>query len=326
MAEPVGPNNAIGGLERLSYDHLLAPPYDDVSFNWSHRLAQRLYPYIDSAGHDWVGRSPLQVTAKWYFLNSLEESAFPERWDRWRELLFSSEARTLAHPVLGRFHARVVDCQVQFDAKTRSGVIATVSWVETLKDPNAAQEFKPSQVNITKVAAKADDAMAAVQNIPAQSTGQADTVQTAKRIKYPDGLRTDSLLDLARLVDSALFSANLTLSGAVTQAQGIVEGIVDLTDNVNDHTAYALRDLCVQMWNGLQDIGERAGADTARATGTISYAWEITIDAAAEALGNTTTELIGLNLSLVSAATIPPGTIIIYYTEPINDLPEQLQG
>ena len=182
-------------------------------------------------------------------------------------------------------------------------MIATVSWVETLKDPNAAQEFKPSQVNITKVAAAADEA------------------REAKKISYPDGLREDSLADLARAVDSALFSANLSLSGYVTQAQGIVTGIIDVANNLDDHSAYAVSDLCVQMWNGMQDIAERAGADTARATGTISFAYETTIDVAAEELGNTTTELLGLNLSLVGASTIPPGTTITYYTDPTKDPP-----
>lgn len=297
MAEPAGPNNVISALAFLRFRALLSPPYDDVSFGWTHSLAERRFPYIDGAGHDWTGRDPIRTTANMFFMNSLQPDAFPDLWDLWRLILIEGTIGTLSHPVLGEFQARVTKVDGIFVAKNRAGIIVRVSWVESLKDPNEAQVFKSLTVSLKKAAEAAD------------------TANKATEIDYPDGLRTDSLADLARQIEGALFSAELSLGGFVTQAKGIVGGMIDSAKAIDSFASYVSQDLMIQFYNGLIDIAEQAGADFARPTGKTTFPFETTLDVAAIELGNTTTELLGLNLNLVSKPNIPAGTEIVFYTE-----------
>lgn len=294
------PTNAIAGLPELSWRALSAPPYDDVSFSFSHQQAERRYPYIDGAGHDWVGRNPLAITTKLYFLNALRPSMFPNYWDEWRAILFDGESGELRHPILGKLRARVVDGDVEFTARRRDGVICNVRFTETLDDPSTAVKFADTTADLAALAAACDLNLA------------------ADEINWPDGERSTSLTELIGAIEGLALSAQLTMAGMINQALGTVARLIRLCDTYNDAAKWATRDSLVQLWTGLYDLAEQAG-DVANAAGLrpIGYyttVGTVTLDWLARELSNTVAELLELNIHLLAAPAVPEGTKVLYYT------------
>jgi hypothetical protein len=156
------------------------------------------------------------------------------------------------------------------------------------------QDIEGAAIAIKELAQKADEAI--------ESAG----------IEYPTGERTDSLLDLARQIESFAFSAKLSIQGIQNQAFGIVNGLIDSVNALQDHTEWATHDALLDFWSALGDLNERA-LSSVRPTANKIVDHETTIDAFAETVGNTAGEIITLNTELLGTPTIAAGTNVTYF-------------
>lgn len=293
------PHNAITTLPLMRFRGVTAPPYTEAPMNGSHTQAQRDYPYIDGAGHDNVRRDPMKFSFQLQFINGLSKTSstrlFPELFIDWQNaFIFNGAEGTLVHPIFGDVLVRPTTWSVELSANRTSGVIMSVEFIETLHDPATLQKIEGADIGIRELAQKADEA-----------------IENAD-INYPTGERTDSLLDLARQIDSFAFSAKLSIQGIQNQAFGIVNGLIDSVNAVQDHTEWATHDALLDFWSALGDLNERA-LSSVRPTANKIVDHETTIDAFAETVGNTAGEIITLNTELLGAPTIAAGTNVTYF-------------
>lgn len=297
----ITPQNIITGLPPLQWRGLDAPPYDIAPISVKHTQSERLFPYIDGAGHDHTGREPIQMNVRLHFINTLAlESSprlFPDLFEQWKEACLDGSAGDLRHPVLGPLRARVVDFAVDVNARTSlAGATMTVTWVDTLDDPAQETEFQPLENNITALSVAADSALEEVE------------------IEFPTGTG-DPLADAIQQVEGFITATANTVNGIVNQVSGQIEQLVDTIDAADNALDFPARDTLVQLHGALADVSLRLGAGTSRATSETTFPFATTLSAAASELGNTTQDLMTLNLALLRSPSIPPNTPIKFYTE-----------
>lgn len=297
----ITPTNILNGLPPLEWRGLTAPPYDITPINVTQTQSERLFPYIDGAGHDHTGRDPIRMTARLHFINTLALEAsprlFPDLYEQWKDACLDGSAGDLRHPLLGPIRARVIDFAVDVNARQSiAGVTMTVTWVDTLDNPAEETEFQPLENNITALATAADSAL--------EETD----------IEFPTGTG-DPLADALQQVEGFITSTVNTVGGVVNQVSGQIEQLVDTIDAADNALNFPARDNLVQLYGALLDASDRLGAGTSRATSETTFPFATTLSAAASELGNTTNELMTLNLALLRSPSIPPNTPIKFYTE-----------
>lgn len=297
MAE-ITPLSILLGLPPLEWRGLSAPAYDTAPMSVTHSQAERKFPYIDGAGHDHTGRDPLSLTARIYFINSLNgETAFPEQFEAWKAALLDGSAGDLRHPAIGPVRARPASFSVTLDAKlTIAGAILDVTWVETVDDPSQASDFEPLQANAAASAAHVDSQLEAI------------------GAPFPEG-GPSNLADLFQQVEGFISSAGASVNGLVNRALGTIEAMTDIVETLDRATAFPALDGLKSLYSQTLDIAFSIGAGTSRATSQRTFPFATTIPNAATELGNTTQELMGLNLALLRSPSIPANTPIKYYTE-----------
>lgn len=291
----VSPMSVIQGLPRMRWRGLTAPEYDVASFDWDTGQAKRRYPGIDGAGHASVGRDAFPLTFRLYFLNSLTADAFPMLWDEWWPKLRDGEAGEMVHPLLGPVVAKALGGTVNVEARTTAGVIVDVRFEEHLEDPNEAIELETTQVSVRAAAEAAKAAMDA-QDIP-----------------WPDGAPATDILDAIDMVESALYSATLTLEGFANQILGEIEGIISLTEALQDHENHPVTDALKTLYVGLYDMAAQGDAAAARATSTATAQHATTIDGIARRHSNTVAEIMTLNSGLLGSPVVDAGTTYRFY-------------
>jgi hypothetical protein len=287
--------SVIQGLPRMKWRGLIAPEYDIASFNWDTGQAKRRYPGIDAAGHASVGRDSFPLTFRLYFLNSLHSKAFPEHWDEWWPKLRDGESGEMMHPVLGPIVVKAISGTVNVEARTTAGLIVDVRFEEHLEDPAVAVALETVQVTLRDLA---ESAQAAVEE---------------KEIEWPSEAPVTDLLDAIDMIDGALYSANLTMSGYVNRVLGTVGDLIDTTKALQDHEAYPAVDALTQLYVGLYDLAQEAGVEAARSTAFATAVHTTTLDAIARAHGNTMAEIMTINESLIGSPVVDAGTEYRYY-------------
>lgn len=294
---PTSAANAITELPVMSWRGIPAPPYDVAGYSGRHDQAPRNWPYIDGAGHDHTGRSQFQCTFKLYFINTLVFDAFPDLYNDWvNAVVFDGSPDKLKHPLLGELDAVPVDFSVELVAGVTAGVIMNVTFEETVLDPNVQLEPKSVQANLKAMAAAADSAGAELPD-------------------YPDGVRTDDLLDTLDQIESSIYSLRTSVDGLVNQGLGIINGALDNLEQLQDHAQWATHDLFVNLYNGIKDLGERIGARTQRQTSLYLVSSNTTLDTVATEVDNTVGELMTLNPTLLGKPDVDEGVEVVYFSE-----------
>lgn len=296
----ITPQSVILGLPALQWQGLDAPPYDIAPISVRHNQSERKYPYVDGSGHDNTGRDPIQLTARLHFINTLALKSpvrlFPDLFEQWKNELLFGGAGDLRHPILGPVRARVVSWDVDLNAnQSLAGAVVNVTWVDTIEDPAVVTDFQPLENNITVMALAADSAL--------EKAG----------IDYPDGIG-QPLADLLQQAEGFITLNANTLAGVVNQARGTIDQLVDVVSAADNALNFAAKDILIQLSMALVDLANKA-VITARATSQVTYSFPQTCDAVARNVGNTTAEIMELNVSLLRSPQIPPSTAITYYTE-----------
>jgi hypothetical protein len=301
----------VAGLPVLSWRGLYTPPYDLVTFEVENELASRSVAYTDGEGHDDTGRRSFPMTARLYFLNTLGEPTrmFPDCWELWKENL-DGRPGDFVHPILGPMRARVKSIKGELRATCRSGVIADITWIETVEDPaeGAVREFI-LETDPATLAATAD-AMGAPLGVRYPVTGI--VVQGAAFPTPGGGTKPTTLLQAYNQIRGDIFSASKRISGALAQLTGVVSGMVDLAEGLKSASAWPLVDVLKQLWKSLRDMAKRL-ARVARATKAIVLAQDTTLDAFATRTGNTLNEIMGLNVQAIRLPVAKRGTTLRHY-------------
>jgi hypothetical protein len=303
--------NIVAQLPRLSWRDLYTPPYDLVTFEFENELAPRAVAYTDGDGHDDTGRRSFPMTARLYFLNTLGEKRrmFPELWEEWKANLDGGPG-DFVHPVLGPLRARVRGAKGEVRSNMRSGVIVDITWVETIEDAAVGDFLGVLEADPATLAAAADT-MGAPLGVRYPVTAIVN--QSGAPFPTPSGAASPtSLLQAYNQLKGDIFSARLSMNGALAQLTSVVDGMIDLAEGLNDATKWPLVDVLTQLWSSLRAMAARL-ARVARKTKAIVVSQETTLDAFAARVGNTLNEVMGLNIQALRLPSVKRGTTLRYY-------------
>lgn len=290
----VAPAQVIYALRPLKWRGLTVF-IESAPVNFSHSQAERRYPYIDGAGHDWTGMDPLECPVRMYFLETVDPGAFTKKWTVWRKALFDGTSGDFEHPVLGKFRARVKGGTIAFAAQTTAGIIVDATFVSTVDNIDQPNKFKDPQPSGVEVA-KAADAAASAYGIP-----------------WPSQKLDTSLEGAFKALETGLWDAQVTFAGYANQIVGDIESMISAAEALTDPMSYPVYDNLVHAWELTRDAIDKAQKDL-RATGSRIVQNDTTIAAFAAEVGNTEAEVAQLNYALLRSPIVPAGTPVNYYT------------
>ena len=187
---------------------------------------------------------------------------------------------------------------VKVNAMQTAGVVVDVSWETTNDDLDTFTIFESTAVSVSGAAYAAQAA--------ASSLG----------IDYPDGENEGlSLLDAVNAVESALFSAQLSTSGALNKVTGKVEQMIEAAERLTTPQAWVAVANLQTVWARLKDRSDKLvnRAVGARPTKSEILASDTALDAFAVAKGNTMAEVAELNPSALAKPVVPKGSTLVYY-------------
>lgn len=287
--------DVIANLPELRWRGLRAP-CELAPLDGAHEQAERVVPYRDAAGHDHVRRVAYKFKAKLWFVETIEPGSFPENFQKWIEALEDGTTGDLVHPIRGKVRARPLSWTLDLAAGNRGGVTIEVNWTETVDNFDAPTELATLDLDPSAVAEAADQAAAAFD------------------IKYPDGLKNLSLAETVAAIEGGIFSLSLSLSAMWNQAAGAVASMIEAVDDLDDPTAWPAHDNLVTAWNTFSEMARKADKIVARPTAVLFTTADSSLDAIAAQVNNTTEDLMGLNLALLSSPSVPSGSSVTYYT------------
>lgn len=324
--------DVLSQLPALTWRGLLPPPYDVLEVSWENGLAPRRIPYVDGDIHDAVGRSSFPMTARLYFLKTVEGGSanFPGLWNQWKDQLLDGNPGDLVHPLLGEIRARVKGAKFSIVASCRSGIVVDVTWLETVEDPSELNlnGFGNTTLPSAALAAAADQALAAYASslaVPDPSLTFGFQMPTALlNVQFNLGLTLSFGLSISVSIASVfnallpiLFAADSTSYQALTALMGGVATLITAVEAHDDVFAYSASDALIEFYLACDNM--RQGALTsARPTSTLLVTTATTLDAVQRipvvAQTNTLTDLMGLNLPLLLQPRIAGGSAVTYYT------------
>lgn len=279
----------------------LSAPCTSSSYDGGHRQSERLYPFIDAAGHDNVGRAAYRIPdTTLLFHNGIKPSDwYPHKWNEFHEALRDGTAGPLEHPDLGPVLARVLTWHVVLDAGNRGGVTVTVAWTETRDNLEEDAAFVGPDVSPKAAAEQADANLADL------------TPPELPDFSIP-GLST--FTDAIAQIEGAVLSLELTAGGLINQVQGVIAKTYGNLDRRLSHDTYAAQASLTQLYDVCRVLRQKSGgAAIQRPTASFTVTGETTLDALARQLGNTVSDLAGLNSSLLRSPIVPDRSVVTYY-------------
>lgn len=298
-------------LEPLTFDGLEPVPVLSVGSTFGHRQAQRVYPYVDAAAHEWVGREPIKVRARIAFLNTAKLGLFPGVWAAYRQRLQDGKSGKLRHPEIGEFEAVITSFSYDLDGRQPHGLIADVEFEETILDAESPTEFTFESGSASDIAEVVDQCMAAM------------------GLSYPSGMGADTLVALVDKVTSlpadvvGELSAKLdSLVGTIDRIHAAVQAAVEnanaLEDAVRDEIQNSVERITLErmIWDfrfTVKTMKEKA-EKTARPTKSLITETATTLASLSYQLGTDLGGLIQLNPALLKTPSVPKGSKVLYFS------------
>lgn len=291
------PARTIHELALLELDELPPVPYEDVSYRWSLEQAEKLYPYVDDALHEFMGRGPLEITVKLWFDNSLVAGLYPDVWKQWRDSLFEGAPHVMVHPDFGTRDVVHTGGDLRLVAQHTSGVVVNATFRTTLLDPETALPFESISLTLEEAAAKAD---AACGNLG---------------VEFPDGFVELSLREFAAQLKSFKSFFELSVLNVAASWQGIIETMDDAVmgePDIHGHTRIEAHTALVTLWSQIERIKERATLLQRPTAGLITDT-PTTLTQFAEEHGMSLQEAMQLNPAALASPQIPVGTGLKFF-------------
>jgi hypothetical protein len=299
----IAPYDAIAALPELIVtdpDVGELPPvaYNDVGYRFSHDYGVSAYPYIDDAVHEHTGRGPIDLTTRLEFNEVIRPGSFSSDWRLWRRALLSGSIKDMQHPDLGSFPVVVSGGDVQILSSYRAGVVVSVTWRTTLRDPEEALDLDSDRLTLDEAALAADEAMENVE------------------LNFPTGFVATSFRELLAQINSAQFLLELEALRVIAQAQGLISEVHSIAESDPvlgaQHARVEAMDALVKLYATTEAVKEKLGAVTRKTKSLVTNS-PISLPAFAAEVGNTLDEVMQLNVGAIAAPIVPEGTFLRYF-------------
>lgn len=168
----------------LSNGNGLTVPFPGILFKeeQSNSLAVHLYPHLDSARIENMGRNPAMFSVKAILTNNIypgtnelweSGNLFPNVFTQLCQLLMTSGDKVLNHPVWGPITCQVQNWTYELNSKgPRDGAIVDINLIETIGEVNFADQLTPpAQFSVIHAANSLDTAVASA-GFPGLNLGQ----------------------------------------------------------------------------------------------------------------------------------------------------------
>lgn len=265
---------------------------ESAPLHGQHDQAERRVPYRDGAGHDHTGRAPYTTQVRLWFVETIGSYGdLPA----WLEAVEDGSSGELLHPLRGKFQARVLTWDIDLNASNRGGVPMDVTFTETVDDYDDIKALGTLDISPSDVAEAAEQACDAL------------------GIEYPDGQNETSITEGLDAIEGGITSAGLSVGGKINQVSGAINSMISTVEDLDDPMAWPALDSLMLLQSTLADLGRKAEKLAPRPTATKRTQNDTTIDAIASSVGNTTAEIMGLNLALLRSPTVPKGSTFTYY-------------
>jgi prophage DNA circulation protein len=298
----------VHNLEPLTFDGLEPVPVISIETSGGHRQAERVYPYVDAAAHEWTGREPYRVRGRLALVNTAKQNLFPGVWAALRKRFQDGTSGELRHPDIGVFQAALTSFSWALDGRTPHGIIVDVEFVETIADPDTPTEFEFNTGGSAEIAEQADNAMAAMGL--SYPSGMGSLAQSVAAIA---SLPADLIGEVSAKIDATI--------GQIDQIQASIYSVVEAANALDDAARDAVqcsvdritleRLLADLRWSLKQDKASLEKA--ARPVKTFVADADSTLATISFRLGANLAGLIQLNPSLLAVPLVPKGAAVKYF-------------
>lgn len=300
-------------LRRLTWRGIEALFVSKAPYSVTQRQAVRQYPYLNIPGHDNTGHDGAAIQVELHFNEALQPGSYFQDWPKFRAALYDGASGPLVHPDLGEIRAVVQSFSPDVTAQNRGGIIVQVAWAQTRDSPDEAPNASPPAPDAKEVAKAADAAIGALRIKYPDGLGETDIALAQVPILYPDGSAEGSVFDLVNGVIGSFSLAATILTGKVNQASLLLSQMVQGIQDLDDPEAWPGVNNLIQASASLKDAADKVmAAERPKASKTLTA--DTTLDAFAEAVGNTLTEVADLNPSALFSPIVDKGTTLYYFT------------
>jgi prophage DNA circulation protein len=255
----------------------------------------------DGALVESTGRKPYIFTVKGIFQAALvagqyeswtSTPLFPDKWIAVKAALDTKDTGIFQHPLYGQLNVKPDTYTTEFSADNRSGCVCTMKFIETIDNPQQQQ----AAIQIPPLAAAATAAAtldsANLYNPDDDFSGDVSDLSTnSVPLSQWLGIATTTISSVSNfktaiLVNPALVSPSVSLSSTLSAADALTVSISQAANNTNT---------------------------TGQATKTFNVTQKMTLADIANAVQNTTTQLLQLNPGLARTPIIYAPSSVTYY-------------
>lgn len=285
----------------------IAFPVSNVNTSFSQDLVQHRYPDRDGAHVESTGRAPYVFAFKAIFLNNTSRgknetwaygNLFPTIFNKFVSACKDRSVGKLQHPIHGTFDVKCQNISYDLNANTRDGVIADVSFIETIKN----------ELAIKVPTAQAEAEIKALEDA-------LNSLPTQYKIVIPEAQKADlfdALNDIKAFADTASLAVAKTL-GQVDRALAKVNRVGESFRNLNNVAVSSVVSKCTMLSSTLSDIQKSAGSLTESSQERVYITSERTsLPSLVGPLRTDIISLIKLNQKLARMPIIPAGTAVRY--------------
>lgn len=308
-APPANPVNVLDNLREFKWKSI-SFPVSRVHVTLAHDLVEHKFWAQDGANVEATGRAPLIIGATIHFRNTLARGR-QESWgflypNTFRNFFAASADRTtgiLEHPELGEINCKLRQAEITHTAERRDGVDVEASWVETRETENTKSAFTSTSPAVGATAAAIDlDANLTNYNLapPLPKTGVwvggfAPTIRSLASVG-------DQVSLLSRQIGGQVASVNYRLN----QMEAFFNSVRNVQNTPIIQSIQRMRAATYNLQQKLLQKQRETRIYVVPVTKTLA---SIVVDLT----GNTISDLVKLNPSLVGFATVPRGTAVRYY-------------
>jgi hypothetical protein len=303
---------------------LLPVRWNDIYFpcanfhtNIQQAIHEHKYPNRDSARLEAMGREPLVMHASGIFVNTIvpgpadfwkQGDLFPTVYNKLLLASFSGETKILNHPSIGEISCKLISMSIPINAKFRGGVVAELSWKETIADDNI------------------DSTLVSLQNQIASAKATASTIDNQMPTLNPSpadlGIPEyhDSLLDMINKIETMINAPSKfagQIVGTIDSLEGRCHMIINKIHESYETTYGQINQLSYKLKADAQTFRDTAkwmrGQKTGKAIAFYTTEKKTVFTNLTGKLNTSFQDLLNLNPLLAASPTIPIGTAVRYY-------------
>lgn len=285
-------------------------PVTTISISAQQDTVEHKYWNVDGANVEMTGLAPVTIEAEIPFVNGIVPGK-PERWGvlypttfrQFRDAFNNKATGILNTPEFSGLKVKPVSFEFKHDANVRDGVMVTARWVET-NDIDIQAKPEPSKIEAARLAALTLDA-------------EMDNLrQVADPPEFSQSF--ESLMNnITGIVDTNVSKLKL-LANKPNQILYRVKRLQSSIERATNPLTWPAAHAADELESTINDIKRTADKVEALATRRQVRRYiaktRMTLSQLASATSNSVDDMIQLNPRLLSRPTVPPGTLVRYYS------------